>query len=61
MILAKFLKHIGNDKSGATAVEYGLIASLVVLALLGSLQALGGTNEGMWGRIMDASNEAVGN
>jgi len=61
MILAQFLKHIGNDKSGATAVEYGLIASLVVLALLSSLQALGSTNEGMWARIMDASNEAVGN
>ncbi|MEE4207026.1 MAG: Flp family type IVb pilin [Erythrobacter sp.] len=60
MIFA-FLKHIGNDKSGATAVEYGLIVSLVVIALVGSVQALGDSTEGMWGEVMEASNEAVGN
>jgi pilus assembly protein Flp/PilA len=30
------------DETGATAVEYGLIAALIVLALLSALRALGG-------------------
>jgi len=29
------------DETGATAVEYGLIAALIVLAILSGLQALG--------------------
>ena len=29
------------DDAGATAVEYGLIAALIVLAILSGLQALG--------------------
>jgi pilus assembly protein Flp/PilA len=29
------------DERGATAVEYGLIAALIVLAILSALQALG--------------------
>ncbi|AOL23749.1 Flp pilus assembly protein, pilin Flp [Erythrobacter litoralis] len=61
MILAKFLKHIGNDKSGATAVEYGLIVSLIVIAAVGSFQAVADENDNMWQRVQDASNEAVGN
>lgn len=61
MIFPKFLKHIGNDKSGATAVEYGLIVSLVVIAAVGSFQAVADENEEMWDRVRNASNEAVGN
>ncbi|KEO98767.1 pilus assembly protein [Erythrobacter litoralis] len=59
--MAKFLKHIGNDKSGATAVEYGLIVSLIVIAAVGSFQAVADENDNMWQRVQDASNEAVGN
>jgi Flp pilus assembly pilin Flp len=29
------------DETGATAVEYGLIAALIVLAIISALQALG--------------------
>jgi Flp pilus assembly pilin Flp len=29
------------DETGATAVEYGLIAALIVLAIISGLQALG--------------------
>jgi pilus assembly protein Flp/PilA len=37
-IFSRFLK----DESGATAIEYGLIAALVGVALIVSLTALGG-------------------
>lgn len=36
-IFSRFLK----DESGATAIEYGLIAALVGVALIGALTALG--------------------
>ena len=35
------LAALRADETGATAVEYGLIAALVALALLGGLKALG--------------------
>jgi pilus assembly protein Flp/PilA len=37
-IFARFLK----DESGATAIEYGLIASLIALAIVTGATALGG-------------------
>jgi pilus assembly protein Flp/PilA len=36
-IFARFVK----DESGATAIEYGLIAALVSVAIIAALQALG--------------------
>ncbi len=35
------LKKLIRDESGATAIEYGLIAGLVSVAIIGALQALG--------------------
>jgi pilus assembly protein Flp/PilA len=35
--IARFLR----DRSGATAIEYGLIAALIAVALLGTLAAFG--------------------
>ena len=32
---------LSSDESGATAVEYGLIAALIVLAILSGLKTLG--------------------
>jgi len=37
-IAKKFLK----DESGATAIEYGLIAALIAVAIVGALTTLGG-------------------
>ena len=60
MILTRFLKHIGNDKSGATAVEYGLIAALIVLAALGGFQAVGNENSTGWAAVSAAVDNAIG-
>ena len=35
------LDHFIQDESGATALEYGLIAALVSVAAIGALQAVG--------------------
>ena len=59
MVLTKFLKHIGNDSRGATAVEYGLIVSLVVIAMVGALQAVANANTSVWSTIQDDATEAM--
>ncbi|HTN16012.1 MAG TPA: Flp family type IVb pilin [Sphingomonadaceae bacterium] len=50
------LKAILADTQGATAVEYGLIVSLIVIAIVGALQGVGGSNGGLWG---DVSTKAI--
>ncbi|HEX5645270.1 MAG TPA: Flp family type IVb pilin [Erythrobacter sp.] len=48
MELSKLLKRIGNDNSGATAIEYGLIAALIVIAMLGALNSVASETISMW-------------
>ena len=56
----KFLKMIRKDESGATAIEYGLIAALVSVAAIGALTALGGSLQTMFKAVSDALKAAVG-
>jgi pilus assembly protein Flp/PilA len=42
---------LGADQRGATAIEYGLIAALIVIAMMAGLQSMGGGVGGMWTRI----------
>lgn len=49
-LVARFMK----DESGATAIEYGLIAALISVAIIGGASALG-TNIGT------TFNEVAGN
>jgi len=46
-IAKKFLK----DESGATAIEYGLIAALVAVAIVGALTTLGSGLSTMFGKV----------
>jgi pilus assembly protein Flp/PilA len=39
--MKKFLNKIRKNESGATAIEYGLIAALIAVVLIGSLGLLG--------------------
>jgi len=49
--IRKTLRMLGVDARGATAIEYGLIAALIVVAMMAGLTALGGGSAGMWGKI----------
>lgn len=44
------LKKLKNER-GATAIEYGLIVALMVLALIPALQMVGGNTNSMYDRI----------
>ena len=59
MNFVKFLKHIGNDNSGATAVEYGLIVSLIVIAMIGALNGVANETIEMWSEVRTASEDAM--
>ena len=47
------LRQLARSRRGATAVEYGLILSLVVLTMLAALQGLASTTTGMWNNVSD--------
>jgi len=47
------------DRHGAVAVEYGLIAALIVLAMMTGLAALGGGTGGMWTNLSDTVSNAT--
>ncbi len=39
--MQKILKSFAKDESGATAIEYGLLAALIALAIIAGATALG--------------------
>jgi pilus assembly protein Flp/PilA len=43
--MSKFVTRFLKDESGATAIEYGLIAALIAVVLVGTLTAVGGQLE----------------
>lgn len=54
-MLKKFLK----DQSGASGVEYGLIASLVVLGALAAIRATGNGVDEKWHHVSSTFVNAV--
>lgn len=50
---------IWDDQAGATAVEYGMILSLVVLVMLVALGNLADNTIGVWQNIQDSVIDAT--
>ena len=46
--MLELIRRIEKCEQGATAVEYGLIVSLIVLAMLSSLSSVAGNTTKMW-------------
>ena len=51
MSAIRTLRRLCSDKRGATAIEYGLIAALIVISMMAGLSTLGGGANGMWGKL----------
>ena len=47
----KLFNEILNDESGATAIEYGLIATLIAVACITALTSLGGSLSNTFGTV----------
>jgi pilus assembly protein Flp/PilA len=39
--MLKFIKRLQKDESGVTAIEYGLIAALIAVAIIAGVTAIG--------------------
>jgi len=48
------LARLFKNESGATAIEYGLIAALIAVAIIGAVGALGNSTAGTFNDISDA-------
>jgi pilus assembly protein Flp/PilA len=54
----KTLINFVKDESGATAIEYGLIAALVAVGLIAALSALGTALSNIFNTVSDELNNA---
>ncbi len=53
------IKQFAQDESGATAIEYGLIAALIGVAIIATVRALGGEINSTFSNVesaLDAGN-----
>ena len=61
--MSKFVTRFLKDESGATAIEYGLIAALVAVALVTALTAMSGSLQATFTKVqgkLDGANAAGG-
>ena len=58
--MSKFVTRFLKDESGATAIEYGLIAALISVVLVGTLSAVGDSLKGAFEKISTEVDTAVG-
>ncbi len=58
-MLRKNFTQLLADESGATAIEYGLIAALVSVAAIGALSAMGTSLEGIFTTVSDQLGNTV--
>jgi pilus assembly protein Flp/PilA len=47
----KRFARLAGDRKGATAVEYGLIVALIVIAMIGGLRLFAGNVISMWNSV----------
>ncbi|WP_269515387.1 Flp family type IVb pilin [Brevundimonas subvibrioides] len=52
--MTKFITKFAQDESGATAIEYGLIAALIAVAIIGAVTALGTRITGTFTKVSNA-------
>ena len=51
--MTKLIKRFVQNESGATAIEYGLIASLIAVAIIAILTTLGGNLSTTFSKVSD--------
>ncbi len=58
-MMFKEMKHFYLDESGATAIEYGLIAALVSTAAIVALTAMGNSLQLLFGSVANSLATAI--
>jgi pilus assembly protein Flp/PilA len=54
----RLIKLIGNDR-GATAIEYGLIVALIVIAIVVAISTVGGGAHDMWANMANKAGNVM--
>ncbi|KPQ11971.1 MAG: pilus assembly protein Flp/PilA [Saliniramus fredricksonii] len=54
--MSKLINRFVNDESGSTAIEYGLIASLVAVAIIAAVGAVGDNLSTTFEEVADSLN-----
>lgn len=49
--MLKLFQRLAADRKGGTAIEYGLIASVIVVAMIATFIQLANTTTGIWGNV----------
>lgn len=57
--MKSIIKAFASDESGATAIEYGLLAGLIAVALITALNTLGTDISDLFGRVGTELDGAV--
>ena len=55
----QLFKRLLTDRSGATAIEYGLILALIVIAMSAALSAFAGESELTWNTVAQKTRDAI--
>ena len=56
--MSNIMKRFAKDESGATAIEYGLIAALVAVVIITALTAMGTEMKAAFNRVATALKPA---
>ena len=48
---SQFFEQLQRDNRGATAIEYGLIVALIVIAIIVAMQSLANETIALWGYV----------
>ena len=59
--MKSFVERFVNDESGATAIEYGLIAALIAVGIIAAARALGTQINTTFGIVTDEMAKAKAN
>ena len=50
-MLVRLIRRLIKTQKGGTAIEYGLIAALVVITMIAAFMDVASTTTGMWGNV----------
>jgi pilus assembly protein Flp/PilA len=57
--IAQGMKQFLNDEEGVTAIEYGLIAALIAVVIIGALNLVGGSLTALFTEVSTRLNTAT--
>lgn len=63
--LTQFVTKFAREEDGVTAIEYGLIAALIAVVIIGAVTAVGGADEdsglrGVFNRVAEELGSVLG-